>query len=65
LLALRPNSKLENHPLLAIHDCLFIIFAALDRESVLCCPVQIKLDGREYRTIFNFCERSSLQLPCQ
>ena len=28
LLALRPNSKLEDHPLSAIRDCLFNIFAA-------------------------------------
>jgi hypothetical protein len=28
LLALRPISKLENHPLSAVRDCLFNIFAA-------------------------------------
>jgi cytochrome b len=28
LLAPHPNSKLEDHPLQAVHDCLFNIFAA-------------------------------------
>jgi hypothetical protein len=28
LLALRPNSKLKDHPLSAVRDCLFNIFAA-------------------------------------
>jgi hypothetical protein len=29
LLALHPNSKLEIHPVLAVHDCLFNIFTAI------------------------------------
>jgi len=28
LLALRPTPKLEDHPLSAVHDCLFDLFAA-------------------------------------
>jgi hypothetical protein len=33
LLAPRPNPKLENHPLSAIRDCLFNIFAATFHTS--------------------------------